>query len=204
LNTPPIYNDFDGTLAPMMVEFLPSKLEDLRREFDELRYGRLPRNSTLLCTENSRLDPSRVPQGKAELWLYHYAPYDRFDGGPEKWDEDKDRFADWMMDEYRKFTSNMGPENIIARHVESPLDHTRSSPSFQRGDIMGTGQYVYQFLGRRPTPELAQYAVPGIDALYLSGPFMHPGGGVNGGGRATAIKIMGDLDIDFDKVVANP
>jgi hypothetical protein len=30
---------------------------------------------------------------------------------------------------------------------------------------------------------------------------MHPGGGVIGGGRATAIKIMGDIGIDFDKVI---
>jgi hypothetical protein len=30
---------------------------------------------------------------------------------------------------------------------------------------------------------------------------MHPGGGVNGGGRATAIKIFSDMDIDFENVV---
>jgi phytoene dehydrogenase-like protein len=204
LNAAPIYNDFDGNLSSMMVEFLPSKLETLRREFDELRYGRMPRASTLLCTENSRLDRTRVPEGKAELWLYHYAPFRPDGGAPERWDQEKERFADWMLGEYRRFTSNMGDENIIARHVESPLDHVRTSPSFQGGDIMGIGQYVYQFLGRRPTPELAQYAVPGIEGLYLSGPFMHPGGGVTGGGRATAIKIMSDLDIDFEKVVSRP
>ena len=31
---------------------------------------------------------------------------------------------------------------------------------------------------------------------------MHPGGGVMGGGRAVAVKIMNDLDIDLDRVVA--
>ena len=55
--------------------------------------------------------------------------------------------------------------------------------------------------GHRPTPELAQYAVPGIEALYLAGTFMHPPGGVTGGGRATAIKICEDLDIDFDNLI---
>jgi phytoene dehydrogenase-like protein len=62
---------------------------------------------------------------------------------------------------------------------------------------------VYQFLGRRPTPELAQYAVPGIERLYLAGPFMHPGGGVIGGGRPVAIKIMGDLGMDFEKAISS-
>ena len=31
-----------------------------------------------------------------------------------------------------------------------------------------------------------QYRVPGIDRLYLVGPFQYPGGGVFGAGRATA------------------
>ncbi len=56
--------------------------------------------------------------------------------------------------------------------------------------------------GHRRTPEFAQYAVPGVEGLYLAGVFMHPAGaGVSGGGRATAIKIFGDLKIAFDKVV---
>lgn len=30
---------------------------------------------------------------------------------------------------------------------------------------------------------------------------MHPGGGVFGAGRATAIQMMDDMDIDYDKVL---
>ena len=67
---------------------------------------------------------------------------------------------------------------------------------------MGTASVIHQFLGRRPTPTLAQYAVPGIDSLYLVGPFMHPGGGVIGGGRAACMKIFEDLKMDFEKVAA--
>jgi phytoene dehydrogenase-like protein len=56
-------------------------------------------------------------------------------------------------------------------------------------------------MGRRPTPELAQYRVPNIQGLYLSGPFMHPGGGVTGGGRATAINVFEDLKINTSKLL---
>jgi phytoene dehydrogenase-like protein len=70
------------------------------------------------------------------------------------------------------------------------------SPSFQQGDLFGVGTYIDQWMGRRPTPELAQYRVPNISGLYLAGPFMHPGGGVTGGGRATAIQMFEDLRID--------
>lgn len=53
----------------------------------------------------------------------------------------------------------------------------------------------------RPTPDLGQDTVPGAERLYLVGPFMHPGGGVSGAGRATAIRMFGDLNMDFDKLV---
>jgi phytoene dehydrogenase-like protein len=129
-------------------------------------------------------------------------PYELAEGGAKRWDDIKNEVADWMLKAYRKFATNMGDGNIIARYVDSPLDYERTSASFQRGDVSGIGRYLYQFLGRRPTPELSQYAVPGIGGLYLSGPFMHPGGGVIGGGRATAVKIMADLGLDFDKMVA--
>jgi hypothetical protein len=32
---------------------------------------------------------------------------------------------------------------------------------------------------------------------------MHPGGGVIGGGRAVAVKMMDDLGLDFDKAIKN-
>ncbi|MET0660776.1 MAG: NAD(P)/FAD-dependent oxidoreductase, partial [Steroidobacteraceae bacterium] len=62
--------------------------------------------------------------------------------------------------------------------------------------------YIDQWSGRRPTPELAQYRVPGIAGLYLSGPFLHPGGTVTGGGRATAMQLMGDLGVKYSRVMA--
>jgi phytoene dehydrogenase-like protein len=77
------------------------------------------------------------------------------------------------------------------------------SPSFQKGDLFGIGTYIDQWMGRRPTAELAQYRVPGIKGLYLSGPFMHPGGTVTGGGRATAIQILEDLGVNSSRIISN-
>jgi phytoene dehydrogenase-like protein len=202
LHAAPSYPGLQGVEAPMMVECLFGDMEHFRRDYDELRYGRLPRRAGLTCATHTNHDPSRAPPGKATLYLYHFMPYELADGGARRWDDIKNEVADWMLAAYRKFTTNMDSGNIIARHVDSPLDYERASASFQRGDVSGIGRYLYQFLGRRPTPELSQYAVPGIGGLYLSGPFMHPGGGVIGGGRATAIKIMADLGLDFDRTIA--
>ena len=52
----------------------------------------------------------------------------------------------------------------------------------------------------RPTPALGQYTVPGLDGFYLVGPFQHPGGGVFGAGRATAMKVFEALKLDFAKL----
>jgi len=147
-------------------------------------------------------DPSRAPDGQATLYLYSFVPYDLADGGAARWDAIKEQVADEMLESFRAFTTNMGPENIIARHIESPLDMERSSARFQKGDLHGSGGYLHQHGSYRPLPELAQFTVPGIERFYLVGPFMHPGGGVFGGGRATAVKIFDDLGIDMDTVTA--
>jgi phytoene dehydrogenase-like protein len=202
LNSPPVYPAIEGLPEqPMMIELLSPSLLDLRREFDNLRYGVMNDDPNIVCFTHSNLDATRAPPGKATLYQYSFAPYSLADGGPQAWDRVRDQVADSMLKTYRKFATNIEPDNIIARHISTPLDNERWTPSFQKGDIMGIGRYLYQFLGRRPTPELSQYTVPGVDGLYLCGPFMHPGGGVIGGGRAVAVKMMGDLGLDFDKAV---
>jgi phytoene dehydrogenase-like protein len=76
----------------------------------------------------------------------------------------------------------------------------RTSSSFQGGDLHGVATTTYQSGSHRPTPELGQFTVPGVERLYLVGPFQHPGGGVFGAGRATAVKLAEDLKIDLSKV----
>ena len=71
-----------------------------------------------------------------------------------------------------------------------------------RSDLHGVAPYFYQSAGHRPTPDLGQYTVPGVERLYLAGPFQHPGGGVYGAGRATAIKMFEALGMDFGAVAA--
>jgi phytoene dehydrogenase-like protein len=200
LNESPIFPALEGLPPPVLIECLPSNLQEVRQEFDLLRYGRMPKKPTLLAVCHSRHDSTRAPDGKATLYMYNFAPYQL--AGGLSWDEEKERLADWMLADFRKYANNMSVENILARHVQSPLDQERSSLSFRKGDIMGIGQYLYQFVGLRPIAQLSQFTVPGIEGLYLAGPFMHPGGGVNGGGRGVAVKMLGDMDLDFDEVIS--
>ena len=185
-------------LKPQGVEFVPLGMEALRRTFDEYRYGRIPDGHlSPLAIMPSLYDRSRAPEGCTTLWLYHFAPMVLAEGGLDAWTDQKQGFADAVWEEFKRHVTNVDDSNIVARHIESPLDHHNHSGSMIHGDILGLGTQAGQILGRRPTPELAQYAVPGISGLYLAGPFMHPGGTVTLGGRATAVKMYQDMGINL-------
>jgi phytoene dehydrogenase-like protein len=186
----------DGVDA-VMVELMPDSYETLRRAFDDLRYGGFVRTPLIGLGSLSQFDPSRVPEGKAILHAWDYVPYLLPDGG--SWDETKSDYADRMIDRMADFIPNIR-EVILRAHIDSPVDMERTSPSFRHGDLHGIATTTYQSGAHRPTPELGQYRVPGVDRLYLVGPFQHPGGGVFGAGRATAQVMLDDLGIDFDKV----
>lgn len=190
------------TKATMLEYFTFDRLTDLLDDFDHLRRRRIPPRPLLGGGDETHGDPSRAPAGAGIFHAITMAPYDIEGKGAAYWDEIKEAEADKNLSWYRKFISNLTDDNIIARTTWSPLDMERSSPnSFVNGDMHGCAPFLYQTVGHRPTPDLGQFTVPGAERLYLVGPFMHPGGGVFGAGRATAIKMFDDLGIDFDKVI---
>ena len=176
-------------------------MDEFRKVFDGMKYGELPRLFMGGVVLHTNYDSSRAPEGRHTLYCNVLVPFDLKDGGAAHWDQLKEARADWIMERLRNYCPNVTGDNLLARVVHSPLDMQRHSPSFQRGDIMGLGSYIYQSLGLRPTAELSQYRVPGAKGLYLSGPFMHPGGGLTGGGRAVAIRIMEDLGVEYSRVI---
>jgi phytoene dehydrogenase-like protein len=175
-------------------------LVDFLRDCDEVNRGRFPKYPFTVGMDTSTRDPTRAPQGKGMMYNSSLVPYELEDGGSVRWDAIKDEVADQQLEYLRGFALNLGPDNILARHIDTPLDMERWSPSFRHGDVHGAAPNFYQTIGHRPTADLGQYTVPGVEGLYLVGPFMHPGGGVMGAGRGTAIRMFEDLDLDFDGV----
>jgi phytoene dehydrogenase-like protein len=200
LSEAPIWKAGPQYAPSMLVECLKRDMNGMRAKFDEYKYGRMSREhlSPLIAIQSNH-DKTRAPEGKATMYLYHFAPMVLEKGGLEGWDAIKEETADAVFDEMCKYTTNMDRSKIIARHVETPLDHHRHSIMMRNGDIFGVGTFTSQFFGRRPTPELAQYRVPGLEGFYLSGCTQHPGGTVTLGGRATAMKMLMDWKIDLRK-----
>jgi phytoene dehydrogenase-like protein len=193
LNGPLKFKAGDHVRA-VMIELLPNRYEQLRRSFDDMRYGGFSKYPLVGLGSLTMFDPSRVPAGKATMHVWDYVPYERLDG--RSWDDTKREYADGMIRHMERFIDGVA-ENIIAYHCDSPVDMERTSPSFHRGDLHGIATTTYQSGAHRPTPELGQMTVPGVERLYLVGPFQHPGGGVFGAGRAAAMLAFEALGISY-------
>lgn len=199
LNEAPRYQAGGDVDRAFLVELLPF-MDGFRQHYDDCRLGIPPRQKVPYVACHTHLDPSKAPDGKACIQFYDPAPYNLADGGPQKWDEIKEREEDRKLEWFRRFAVNMGDDNILGRSIMSPLDLERWTPTYVEGDVMEMGSDLYQYLANRPIPALGHYRTP-IEGLYLCGPCTHPGGGVTGGGRAAVQVVMEDLDIDFTKVV---
>jgi len=182
-----------------MIELLPNSYDTMRKSFDNVRYGELMDYPLIGVASMTMFDPSRAPAGKATMHAWDYVPYERADG--KSWDEAKASYVERMLAHMSRFIENL-PGDVLAWHSDSPVDMERTSSSFRRGDLHGIAATTYQYGAHRPTPDLGQNTVPGCERLYLVGPFQHPGGGVFGAGRATAIRVFDDLGLDFSKVGA--
>lgn len=187
----------------ILQSYTPSTLERFLRVFDNYRFGDMwaeGSTDTILASHmQCQFDPTQVPEGKTAITVYGFGPFELRNGGSAAWDERNQEMADWLLERFRDFTTNMTDENIIGRRFDSPLEVSRHSPMFQRGDVSGVGEYLHQIGGQRPNPELAKLKVPGVDGLWLTGTAINVSS-VSGAGRATAIKVCQDLKINFDKL----
>lgn len=186
----------------MVLEFIPESMENMISSVDDCVAGKLPSIFNGLAFTQTNHDPTRAPEGKHTTMVYGFVPFDLENTGPlgqrdvAGWtDEIRDQYRDWILKEYSRYCTNMSRDNIIASAAFSPKDMGEWSPTFQKGDIFGISNISP--MGARPTERLAQYSVPGAEGLYLSGPFCHPGGGITGGGRGTAMKALMDLEFNI-------
>lgn len=180
----------------VMTELLPDRYDIMRHSFDDLRYGGFSGYPLVGLGSLTMFDPSRAPPGKSTVQAWDYVPYARPDG--RSWDDTKRSYAERMIAHMDRYLDGFSA-SIIAYHSDSPVDMERTSPSFLGGDLHGVATTSYQQGAHRPTPDLGQMTVPGVERLYLVGPFQHPGGGVFGAGRAAAQRAFEDLKLDFGK-----
>jgi len=183
------------------VELSSGSINEIRDWYHNLETG-IPQSEYPLIICPTLFDPIRAPEGKHCLYFFHFQPYNLRDGGPEKWDSMGKVIYEKMLENIRRVTTNMGPENIIGEpYTMTPLDIVRKNPSMYEGDIIQLGFFANQLQSNRPMYDYHQSRMP-FETLYLAGSCAHPGGAVtNAPGRISAMVIMEDLGIDFEKVI---
>lgn len=191
----------DVEKAIMLTLCQHESMEEMQRDFDALKRGELYDKMFSAGNDESKSDPTRVPAGAGMWHSTGFAPYKLSEGGTDRWDAFVEEYGQMREEQQGMFVSNLDSSNIIARKFYSPLDLERNSPnSMVEGDVHGVAPYFYQSVGHRPTPDLGQFKVPGIEGLYLVGPSMPPAGGVVGAGRAAAMIMFEDMGMDFNRI----
>jgi phytoene dehydrogenase-like protein len=201
LDGPVTYHAGAGAQRSPYVHATTPSLEYLARIYTECRSGQLPAAPLVLMCNDSVIDPSRAPAGKAVMkMIVHNVPYEIRGDATGKirgctWDKVKEPYADYLIDHLTKTYAPNLCDVILKRVVHSPVDLERLMVSAVRGTVIHGASMPYQLGSLRPTPELGQYRTP-VPNVYLCGAGSHPGGGITmAPGRNAAHAILADLDL---------
>ena len=188
------------------VHLTAPSVDSMATAIDQARAGRLPEAPVIVAWNDSTIDPSRAPPGKALKKLVVLGvPYEisgdaTGNVGVGHWDEVAARYADHVLAFVDELYLPGLRERILARAVHSPVDLERKLSSSVRGTIPHGAMVPHQTGFMRPIPELAHYRTP-VPNVYLCGSGTHPGAGVSmASGRNAAEVIYSDLGLDFDSL----
>ena len=207
LDSPINYKAGPAARQSAHVHLSEPSLDFFARVYLQCRGGKLPSAPMIVSWNDSAIDPSRAPAGKALMkFVVLSVPYiitadttGRISG--RTWDEAREPYADYLID---LITANYIPDlkaKILKRIAHSPVDISRRITSAVRGTL-GHGAFLpYQNGSLRPIPELGGYKTP-VSNVYLCGSGSHPGPGVSmAPGRNAAQVIFAELGLDFRGVV---
>jgi phytoene dehydrogenase-like protein len=185
------------------VHLTEPSLDFFARVYLQCRGGALPSAPMIVSWNDSAIDPSRAPAGKALMkFVVLSVPYiitadatGRIPG--RTWHEAREPYADYLID---LITANYIPDlkaKVLKRVAHSPVDISQRITSAVRGTL-GHGAFLpYQSGSLRPIPEFGEYKTP-VPNVYLCGSGSHPGPGVSmAPGRNAAQVIFADLGLDF-------
>jgi phytoene dehydrogenase-like protein len=203
LDSPINYKAGPAARQSAHVHLTEPSLDFLARVYLQCRGGTLPSAPMIVSWNDSAIDPSRAPAGKALMkFVVLSVPYvitgdatGRIPG--RTWDAAREPYADYLID---LITDNYIPDlkaKILKRVAHSPVDISRKIISAVHGTL-GQGAFLpYQNGSLRPIPELGEYKTP-VPNVYLCSSGSHPGPGVSmAPGRNAAQIIFRDLGLEF-------
>jgi phytoene dehydrogenase-like protein len=213
LNGPLEYKSGDDIGKSAQVHISDVTLDYLSKIFYECRSGKLPTNPLPIMSNDSMVDPSRVPANDTKhliKFLVLSVPYNiksYYSTNDDKtrqseWVHIKDQYCDEIIDMItRDYIPNL--RDIILKRVSySPVDYESKPTTSVKGTLACGAPLPYQLASMRPIPQLSNYKIPSLSNVYLCGSGNHPGAGVSmAPGRNAAQVILGDLGFDFNQLI---
>ena len=215
LNGNPKYKSDQEVGNSSQIHISPASLESFSRTSYESRSGIIPSDPPCILSNDSIIDPSRVPSPSSGMnrqlikILIPTVPYDIKKFGTNykdnnsnpvkiKWSDIKEWYANQIVDNItHSYILNL--KDIVIKKVSySPIDYERRPTTCIRGTLSCGAVFPYQSGSMRPSPQLSNYKIPSLGNVYLCGSASYPGPGVSmASGRNAAQVILRDLGIDF-------
>jgi len=163
-------------------------VDDMARAYAQALAGEVPDRPLLVVGQTSAIDPTRVPEGAASLWIQvRMLPSAPPSGS---WAAEKDALADRVLGLVEEHAPGLR-ERVLATAVLGPDDLERDVPTLVGGDSLGGSHHLRQNFLLRPAPGWSRYRTP-VDGLYLCGSATWPGAGVNAVSGTLAAREIAD------------
>jgi phytoene dehydrogenase-like protein len=203
LKSPLLYPKGNGeTVMSVHSTTMSSPERGVRFEI-ELAVGDVDLEDPVLhIVQASAADPTRAPAGMHTMRILGRAPWNLKVGGPQHWDEIKEKVADAHLKAVQRRAHNFTNDMILARFTTTPLDIYQMNPHSFEGCCHGGTDGPSQTGALRPVPGWAQHRMP-IPGLYQTGGTTHPGFGVTAApGRNAAWIMLKDFGTSIEEVVS--
>lgn len=213
----PKYKSDQEVASSSQIHISSPTLENFSKTSYECRSGMIPSNPPSIMSNESIMDPSRVPP-QAHGTNKHLVkvlvlsvPYDIKNYGINNntnnmdtntdWSDIKEQYSDQIIDTITEdYIPNL-KEIVLKKVTYSPVDYEKRPTTCIRGTLSCGAVLPYQSGSMRPIPQLSNYKIPSLQNVYLCGSGNYPGPGVSmAPGRNAAQVILRDLGINFNRL----
>ncbi|WP_406273637.1 NAD(P)/FAD-dependent oxidoreductase [Actinacidiphila glaucinigra] len=153
----------------------------------EAEAGLLPRRPTVVVGQQHVIDPSRVPEGAAALWIQlQELPFAPAGDAAGRLDTDggwtkalTEGYVERVLARVARHAPDL-PGKVLAWDAVTPADLAAHNPNAVAGDPNGGSAELDQSLLWRPLRGASRHATP-VPGLWHIGASTHPGPGLGGG-----------------------
>lgn len=194
LSAPPAWNDDFLGQAPLFHVSDGSPSTGIACA--EAEAGLLPRRPTIVVGQQYLLDPSRVPDGAASLWLQlQQAPFEPRGDAADKLSTAKGwtktlakAFANRVLEQVGEHAPGL-KKLVTGMDVITPADLAQYNVNAIHGDPYAGSAELDQNFRWRPIAGVLPYRTP-VDGLFQIGASTHPGPGLGGGSGYTVAQML--------------